>query len=70
VELVNPSLEVSNLIISVHELNLMLLQLLVLLHFLLQVLDLLRLSSLEVCKLLGLSTGGLLCLVQEAAVPR
>jgi hypothetical protein len=65
-ELVNLSLEVSDVIVSVHELNLMLLQLLL---ALLQVLNLLGPGRLEILKLLGLRDGGLLCLTQDAAVP-
>jgi hypothetical protein len=65
-ELVNLSLEVSDVIVSIHELNLMLLQLLL---ALLQVLNLLGPGRLEILKLLGLRDGGLLCLTQDAAVP-
>jgi hypothetical protein len=68
---VNLSLKVSNLVVSVHELNLMLLQLLLtLLQLILQVLDLLGLSWLEFCELMSLRGGGLLDLTQEDAVPK
>jgi hypothetical protein len=68
-ELVNPRLEVINLVVLVHKLHLMLLQLLLmLLQFLLHVLDLLGLGCLEILKLTDLSDGGLLCLTQKAAV--
>jgi hypothetical protein len=67
---VNLSLEVSNLIVLVCELNLVLLQpLLMILQFILQVLDLLGLSYLEIHKLTSMCGGGLLCLAQEVAVP-
>jgi hypothetical protein len=70
-KLVNLSLEVSNLIVSFHELNLMLLQLLLmLLQLILQILNLLGLSCLEICELTSLHGGGLLCLTQEATVPK
>jgi hypothetical protein len=55
------SLEVINLVLSVHELELTLLHLLlIVLQFLLQVHDVLDLRSLELPKLMGLSSGGLL----------
>jgi hypothetical protein len=58
-KLVNLSLEVSNLIVSVRELNLELLQLLrMLLQLILQVLDLLGLSCLEIHELMSLHDGG------------
>jgi hypothetical protein len=62
-KLVNLSLEVSNLIVSVHVLNPVLLQLLLmLLQLILQVLNLLGLSCQEILKLTSLSSSGLLCL--------
>jgi hypothetical protein len=67
---VNLSLEVSNLIVSVQELNLVLLQLLTPLPLILKVLDLLGLNCLEILKLPCLSDGGILCLVQEAVVSK
>jgi hypothetical protein len=65
---VNLSLEVINLVVSVHELNLIILQLLTLLQFHLQVCDHLCLHSLELLQLMGLSSGGLLCLPRKVMV--
>jgi hypothetical protein len=65
---VNLSLEVSNLIVSVFELNLVLLQLLTPLQLILEVLDLLGLRYLEIHELMSLHSGGLLCLTQVAVV--
>jgi hypothetical protein len=68
---VNLSREVNNLIVSVCELKLMLLHLLLtVMQLLLQVCDLLALHSLELLKLMGLRSGGLLCLPQKAVVPK
>jgi hypothetical protein len=68
-ELVKLKLKVINLIVSVHELKLMLLRLLLTVQqFLLQVHNLLGPRSLELLKIMGLSSGGLLCLLQMAAV--
>jgi hypothetical protein len=63
---VNLSLEVSNIVISVCEIYLLLQQFLL---ELLQVLDILGLRCLEILKLLSLSDGSLLCLVQKVVVP-
>jgi hypothetical protein len=65
---VNLSLEVSNLIVSVFELNLVLLQLLTPLQLIQEVLDLLGLRYLEIRELMSLHSGGLLCLTQVAVV--
>jgi hypothetical protein len=65
---VNLSLEVSNLIVSVFELNLVLLQLLTPLQLILEVLDLLGLRYLEIHELMSLHSGGLLYLTQVAVV--
>jgi hypothetical protein len=65
---VNLSLELSNLIVSVFELNLVLLQLLTPLQLILEVLDLLGLRYLEIRELMSLHSGGLLCLTQVAVV--
>jgi hypothetical protein len=65
---VNLSLEVINLIVSVRELKLTLLHLLLtLLQFLLQVCNLLGLPDLELLKIMGLNSGGLLYLPQKDA---
>jgi hypothetical protein len=58
----NLGLEVVNLIVSFHELDLTLLHLLLtVFQFLLQVCDLVVLRGLEPLELRGLSNGGLLC---------
>jgi hypothetical protein len=67
-KLVNLCLEVIGLVVSVDELNCLVLQLLACLQLLLQVCDLLGLRSLEILKLTGLGDGGLLCLPRKAMV--
>jgi hypothetical protein len=68
---VNLILEVSNIVVSICELNLMPLQLfLTLMMLIMQVIDLLGLRCLEIHELMSLHSGGFLCLTQEAAVPK
>jgi hypothetical protein len=63
----NLSLEVVNLIVLVRELELTLLHLLL---TLLQVHNLLGLCGLELLKLMGLNSGGLLCHLQKGTMPK